>query len=333
MDQEKLRVSIVVPVYNVSLYVERCVRSVMAQTYPVMECILVDDASPDDSIAKCENLIAGYDGPIRFVILHHEHNRGLSAARNTGTDAAMGGYIFYMDSDDEITPDCIEKLAKPIEKDASIEMVVGNYQALSENPRMGGITREEEFTSSAVIREEFFDKDAMPIMAWNKLILKEFLADHRLCFMEGILYEDYPWTFYMVKCLQHLYVIPDITYHYYVRPFSICAGTSKIDKAKSFSIIYEDMARHFTPGEETREAKYYLDTYYYFFWRYPSIEGYKKALPFFEKALAGDDYRKERLRLLVLRLASKSAFLHWALAVLLRARFVLLYPIRRLAWL
>ena len=60
MEQEKLRVSIVVPIYNVSLYVERCVRPVMAQTYPVLACILVDDASPDDSIAKCEKLIAEY---------------------------------------------------------------------------------------------------------------------------------------------------------------------------------------------------------------------------------------------------------------------------------
>lgn len=107
-----MSISIVVPVYNVSLYVERCVRSVMAQTYPVLECILVDDASPDDSIAKCEKLIAAYDGAISFVVLHHERNRGLSAARNTGTDAAQGDYIYYLDSDDEITPDCIEKVER-----------------------------------------------------------------------------------------------------------------------------------------------------------------------------------------------------------------------------
>lgn len=227
MAQEKLSVSIVVPVYNVSLYIERCVRSVMAQTYPVLECIIVDDASPDDSIAKCEGLIAGYDGAIRFVFLHHDQNRGLSAARNTGTEAARGDYIFYLDSDDEITSDCIEKLARPIKRDASIEMVVGNYQIFSEHPSTGKITQEEDLNSSEAVRESFFDRRILYVAAWNRLMSKKFLTDNGLRFMEGILYEDSPWTYYVVKLIQHMYVIPDITYHYCVRPLSICTGTKE----------------------------------------------------------------------------------------------------------
>lgn len=331
MEQEYLSVSIIVPVYNVSLYIERCLSSVMAQTYPVMECIIVDDASLDDSIAKCERLIAGYDGPTNFVILHHEHNRGLSAARNTGTNAAVGDYIFYLDSDDEITLDCIERLAKPIEKDASIEMVIGNYQMISKNPSTGNITLEEELTTSEAVREYYFERKILHVAAWNKLISKKFLKDNGLCFMDGILYEDNPWIFYVVKSLRHLYAIPDITYHYCVRPLSICTGTSKSEEAKFYGIVYEDIARHFTPGEEAREAKYYLDPFCSFFIRNRRVESFKRALPLFEKAFTGGKYRKERLRLLVLRLSSKSAFLHWTLVSLLRARWVLLYPIRRLA--
>ena len=330
-DYGTLSVSIVVPVYNVSLYIERCLRSVMAQTYPVLECIIVDDASPDDSIDKCEKQIADYDGSIHFVILHHDYNRGLSAARNTGTDAAKGDYIFYLDSDDEITPGCIEKLAKPIERDTSIEMVVGNYQAFSDNPFMGSITREEEFTSSGAIRDSFFDRRILPVMAWNKLISKKFLKDQGLRFVNGVLFEDNPWTHNIVKNLRHLYVIPDITYHYYVRPLSICTGTSESEKAKNRGIAYEDIARHFTPGEEAREARYYLESSFGFFLRNRKIESLKRVLPLFEKALAGSKYRKARLRLLVLRLSSESAFLHWTLIGLLRTRQVLLYPIRRLA--
>lgn len=67
----------------------------MQQTYPHIECIIVDDASPDDSIEKCQRLIANYLGPISFLFLHHDHNRGLSAARNTGMDAATGDYFFF----------------------------------------------------------------------------------------------------------------------------------------------------------------------------------------------------------------------------------------------
>lgn len=329
--QKKLNISIVVPVYNVSLYIERCVRSVMAQTYPVMECIIVDDASPDDSIAKCERIIAGFNGPTQFVILHHDHNRGLSASRNTGTDAAKGDYIFYLDSDDELTPDCIEKLARPIERDPSIEMVVGNYQVFSVRHRIDIITREEELTSSEEVREFFFDRRLLYVAAWNKLILNTFLKNHSLRFMDGILYEDHPWTFYVVKYLQHLYVIPDITYNYYKRPLSITTGTDKTEEAYHKSVVYEYIVRHFTPGEEAREARYYLRVCLSHLFRNRRMEGYKRILPLFEKALAGSGNLKEKLLLWVLKLSSKSAFLHWILVILLKIRFVILYPFHRMA--
>ena len=79
----------------------------MNQTYKNIECVILNDATNDDSIEKCERLIKNYHGQIRFRTVFHDMNRGLSAARNAGTDVAMGDYLFYLDSDDEITPDCI----------------------------------------------------------------------------------------------------------------------------------------------------------------------------------------------------------------------------------
>ena len=80
MGQKKqdVKVSIIIPVYQVSNYVERCLKSVIGQTFTDFECIIVNDATRDDSIEKCERLIDGYDGPIRFRIIHHEVTRGLS---------------------------------------------------------------------------------------------------------------------------------------------------------------------------------------------------------------------------------------------------------------
>lgn len=75
-------VSIIIPVYKVEPYIKRCVRSVMLQTYTDIECILVNGCTPDDNIVKCQKLINSYSGPIEFKPLHHEHNRGLSAASN-----------------------------------------------------------------------------------------------------------------------------------------------------------------------------------------------------------------------------------------------------------
>lgn len=118
--------SVIIPVYNISDYIERCIRSVQGQSYIDMECLIVDDATQDDSIVKCEKLINEYDGPIRFRIIHHEVNRGLSAARNTGTAAAIGEYIYYVDGDDEILPYCIEKLMTIAQEHPDAEMVHGN---------------------------------------------------------------------------------------------------------------------------------------------------------------------------------------------------------------
>lgn len=130
---EELKVSIIIPVYNVEQYIGNCLRSVMRQTYKgPMECLIIDDCGADDSIAIAEGMIREYndnanvnlnanldlevnanlnlddneDGGIRYRILHHERNRGLSAARNTGTEAATGDYILYIDSDDTINDRC-----------------------------------------------------------------------------------------------------------------------------------------------------------------------------------------------------------------------------------
>ena len=118
-------VSIIVPVYNVSEYIERCIYSIISQTYSNIECIIVDDVTPDDSIEKCEKIISTYNGKIEFRIIRREENGGLSAARNTGTIASRGDYLFYIDSDDDISSDCIEKMVSFVSDDESIEMVQG----------------------------------------------------------------------------------------------------------------------------------------------------------------------------------------------------------------
>ena len=137
-------VSVIIPIYEVSDYVERCIRSVIGQSYSDIECIIVDDATKDDSIVKCERLIEEYDGPIRFRVLHHEVNRGLSAARNTGTEEATGEWIYYLDSDDEITPDCLEKLMSIAQEHPDAEMVLSNTLKHFENGRV------EQFINSDI---------------------------------------------------------------------------------------------------------------------------------------------------------------------------------------
>ena len=99
-------VSVIIPVYKVEQYLERCVRSVTSQTYDNLEILLIDDGSPDRCGEMCDSF-AAEDRRIRVI---HQKNGGLSAARNTGIDASSGQWLFFIDSDDFIHRDCIGKL-------------------------------------------------------------------------------------------------------------------------------------------------------------------------------------------------------------------------------
>lgn len=258
-------ISIIVPVYNVAPYIERCLRSVMGQTYTGdVECLLVDDCGNDDSMTIAERMIGAYKGPIQFRILLHEHNRGLSAARNTGTDAAIGDYIFYLDSDDELTTDCIEKLANPLIEDKTIEMVMGNRIVRSDCNsifvpyKKGSKLHDEDVISSEAVRSYLFDRWEYKGNVWNKLIKKKFLIHNQLFFKEGLLFEDLLWNFYVMKYLSHLCVISDVTYIYLKRPNSIMTGTSREKELRHKKMIYEEIANNLTVDDSIREAKHYL---------------------------------------------------------------------------
>lgn len=254
----EVTLSLVIPVYNVAPYIERCIKSVMKQTLDHFECILVDDASPDDSIVRCERMISDYHGNIRFRILHHTHNRGLSAARNTGTEAATGDYLLYVDSDDLISDDCVEKLMAPVQKDSTIEMVVGELMRFSDTGPFGfpsSWRQKEDIVSKESVRNLYVDaKRHFPPAAWNKLVRKDFLIQNNLLFKEGQIFEDSLWTFFVMKHLTHLFLVPDVTYFYYLRQDSISYGTDKEELAKHACSVSTIISENFTPGEEDKEA-------------------------------------------------------------------------------
>lgn len=251
-------ISVIIPIYNVSAYIERCLQSVINQTYNDFDCILVDDASPDDSIEKCEQLISEYKGPIHFQILHHERRRGLSAARNTGTNTAIGEYILYVDSDDEITPDCVEKLVKNVESCPGVELVQGMSRRIPPKRRSSHVRK--PFVDIAKTNDEVRDcfyNHQLIISAWNKLISRDFIMRHQLFFKEGVLYEDTPWMFNMVKHLSYVSFCEEVTYHYYKRPDSITLGTDFHTSAVHRLIVLEDVLACLTPNKEHDELKYY----------------------------------------------------------------------------
>ena len=125
-------VSIVLPIYNVEKYLDRCIESVVRQTYKKIEIILVDDGSPDSCPQKCDDW-AKRDGRIKVV---HKKNAGLGYARNTGIENATGEYICFFDSDDYIALDTIEKAYNLATKEES-DMVIFGFCYVRANGETG----------------------------------------------------------------------------------------------------------------------------------------------------------------------------------------------------
>lgn len=262
-----IKVSIIIPVYNVSEYIERCVHSVIAQTYTDLECIIIDDCGTDDSMTKCEQLIHTYEGPIKFIILRHEHNRGLSAARNTGIHQATGKWLFFLDSDDDITPHCIETLLKVGEEDEAIEIVHGSSQMIPKQEKdqydLSWQQLPSSMKGSETIWYYFFHKKKMPTSAWNILLKRSFIMDHQLFFKEGILHEDTLWSYGLLNCLNEMRIVTEITHYYYIRPNSICTGIKAQIQAKNKAIVLKEIMSNLHHGIEGDILRRYLIFFLY----------------------------------------------------------------------
>lgn len=145
-------------VYNVEKYVAECLNSVISQTYDhsKIECIIVNDCTTDDSMDIVYEIIKKYDGGMSFIICRHEHNEGVSAARNTGIELAKGNYIFFIDSDDYIYPNSLELLLNASKIYGYSDMVVGNfcYEFLKKN----------NYTFDKVVKLKYIDSRIFLLM-------------------------------------------------------------------------------------------------------------------------------------------------------------------------
>lgn len=262
-------VSIIVPVYQVSQYVERCLRSIIAQSYKDIECIIVDDATEDDSIVKCEELIRAYSGPIQFRIVHHEHNRGLSASRNTGIAAAHAEYLYFLDSDDYISSSCIERLASVVEDEPSVEFVQGNCKMICNGKEslLYSVGQDMSLSNNDDIRNAFYKDRNIYISVWNKLIKKSFVEEAQLYCREGLVFEDLLWTFYLLKSLDKAYLCHEVTYYYEIRPGSI-STVAKPKDVECYTVIFNEILNNLTVGREQEEINGFL---YYYIKRYISF--------------------------------------------------------------
>ena len=235
-----ISVSIIIPVYNVSRYIERCLVSVISQTYSgPIECILVDDRGNDDSMEKAAKYLSGYSGPIRFKTIVHEKNMGLSEARNSGIRQASGDYLIFLDSDDELTYSAIEAMAGMVEKYPGVDMVMGNYYFTPVLEPSAEVKGWEYAKGLEDVKRKILRTGTLPDFAHNKLVRRDVITKNNLYFRPGLLLEDNLWTWHMAKHIESLAVVKDGTYVYFNTPGSILNSANPKKSSDRLEIAIE----------------------------------------------------------------------------------------------
>lgn len=203
-----LLLSIIVPIYRVEKYVERCLRSLEDQDLPKdqYEVIAVDDGTPDRSAEIAEQLAKKY-GNIRVI---HKENGGLSSARNVGMSLAQGRYIMFVDSDDFLEPKVIGKVLDIAER-TQAELCFYNNQSYPGKHQMG----HQPFEVGTVYTGEYAILHGMVInSAWRNIYLREFMNSTGILFKEGILHEDIEFNYRLYPLVQRMVFTDLMVYNY-----------------------------------------------------------------------------------------------------------------------
>ncbi len=245
---DDVSISIIVPIYNVEKELPRCVESLIGQTHKNLEIILVDDGSPDNCPAMCDEY-AKKDSRIRVI---HKENGGLSDARNAGILAATGKWLLYVDSDDYIEADSCEKLLSVAERE-DVDFVQGAYEAISyanecrktkvyrcSIPHAGNdIYQAREFLIYSIKHDE------VVFSAWCRLYRRDFVLSNNLLYAKGLLFEDlqlFPFLFFAAKKIAY---IDYPFYKYFLRESSIIQSKPNERKRKSTIKIFNEMKAMF----------------------------------------------------------------------------------------
>lgn len=235
-------VSIVVPVYNIEKYLNECVNSLIYQSYDNTEILLIDDGSTDSSGVLCEV----YSKQFANVTAIHKKNGGLSSARNTGTKAAKGEYIAFVDGDDYVSPIFIESLVNAaMWCDCKIAAVPGGAVFSDDDlPNLISGSFESIESLLTVMDEKVFQEELLYQRIANGAQFRLYSANlaKEILFPEGILYEDMATVYKMVHNAGSVaYIDTNRLYAYRVNPDGITRGAYKSNKADSVLTVVQEM--------------------------------------------------------------------------------------------
>jgi len=239
-------ISVIVPVYKAEQYLDRCVKSILEQTYPDFELILVDDGSPDGSPILCDKW-AEKDSRVHVI---HKKNGGASSARNAGLAIAKGKWVFFSDSDDWIDNKALETLYRMV-NEYGVSMAIGRIQVVEENiDRNAALNENIYMLSRENLLDRFFrvngEPDTHSVCA--TLIRRDILEDYH--FIEGKMNEDVEACYYLArKCEGAVYTSKPVYFYFKNVEGVTNSGFSKkkLDLLDVWDIVQKQVEQ-FTPG-------------------------------------------------------------------------------------
>lgn len=249
-----MKVSIIIPMYRVENYIEKCIKSCISQNNITLgddyEIICVDDGSPDKSASIAESFERNYEG-LRVV---HQENQGLSGARNTGMSFAHGEYVWFVDSDDWIEPNCLYNLCSYLKDDIDIVEIQFKY-AFEDGTFAPGESRCPIVGVKTGIEATL--KGGVHIPAQFSIFRLDFLKEYNLRFVKGIYHEDVEFKVRALLFAERVLAIPDICYNYLQRTTGSITSTFKLKNGMDLLFVLDSHYKFVQSyGRKVRRAVY-----------------------------------------------------------------------------
>ena len=216
MAEYEYEVTLSMPIYNVASYVERALLSALNQTFESIEFLLVDDRGIDNSMEIVHTIISGHPREKDIRIIEHKKNIGLGATRNTAIDNAKGRYLFFMDSDDEITSDCIDIMYSKIVKN-NVDFVAGSYNVINCVGEVEEIMKYNDcfLYDSNIISLYIKDRQKIFTPIWNKLYSIDFLRRNKVYCIPYCLNEDILFLLHVMLKASSCILISNVSLSYF----------------------------------------------------------------------------------------------------------------------
>lgn len=249
-----MKYSIIIPVYNVEEYLDRCLKSILNQTYSNYEVIIVNDGSPDNS----DNIIKSYEKEDKRFKGYKKVNGGLSDARNYGLKYATGDYLIFIDADDYIENNYLEKVNDVLERNKDIDVLKFKIKLVDEGGNLirmeNGLNKEGVTSFEELVKLEFLEP------AWSYVYKLSFWKENNFTYLKGMIHEDFGLTPEILMKANKIYYLNSYLYNYVQRNGSIMSSNNKEKlHKKAYDMLYQyDRLIKINYNKDTKVYKSFL---------------------------------------------------------------------------